>query len=257
VEVAKHLIGAPATKESDAIGVDVRAEKGHGPGGAKGASRDIVGKETVSRTKQADGGTEEGREVGRGHSAEAKSERITVGSKGLCGRGGSRAEVEEPTSGRRNRTEQGITAAPEADDFAADTIFLIGKFKSNKGGGKELGRGGSGSAQTDRAQKQVDVAGAERLSGRRRAGVLAGPKEKEETEADHVGKGAENGVGSGVGLGHDVAEDRDRDGFDTLRGRVGARVASELALEAVIDFALWGEARIRGPHTRKRLANAA
>ena len=59
VEIAEHLIGAPATKEADAIGVDVRAEKGHGPSGAKGASRDIVGEETVSRTEQAYGSSEE------------------------------------------------------------------------------------------------------------------------------------------------------------------------------------------------------
>ena len=41
VEIAKHLVGAPATKEPDAIGVNVGAQKGHGASGAKGASRDI------------------------------------------------------------------------------------------------------------------------------------------------------------------------------------------------------------------------
>jgi len=41
VEIPKHLVGAPTTKEPDAIRVDVRAEKGHRAGGAKGASRDV------------------------------------------------------------------------------------------------------------------------------------------------------------------------------------------------------------------------
>jgi len=41
VEIAKHLVGAPATKEPDAIGVNVSAQKGHSTSGTQGASRDI------------------------------------------------------------------------------------------------------------------------------------------------------------------------------------------------------------------------
>ena len=70
VEVPEHFVGAPTAKEPDAVGVDVRAEKGHGASGAKGASGDIGGQETVRRTQQTDGGAEEGCEVCGGDAPE-------------------------------------------------------------------------------------------------------------------------------------------------------------------------------------------
>ena len=48
-EVAKHLIGAPAAKKADDVGVNLGAKEGHGARGAKGAGGDVFRKKTAAR----------------------------------------------------------------------------------------------------------------------------------------------------------------------------------------------------------------
>ena len=54
-----------------------------------------------------------------------------------------------------------------------------------------------------------------------------------------------------------MLENGDRDRFHAGRGVVLFREAGEHALQPKVHVALGGEAGVRGPHTGKRLANAA
>jgi hypothetical protein len=54
-----------------------------------------------------------------------------------------------------------------------------------------------------------------------------------------------------------MTEYRNGDGLYALRRRVCTGVTGKLSFETMIEFALWGETWVRGPHTRERLANAA
>lgn len=51
VKIAQHFIGAPAAEKANAVGVNVGTEECHGTGSTQGACRDVLGEETVGRTK--------------------------------------------------------------------------------------------------------------------------------------------------------------------------------------------------------------
>jgi hypothetical protein len=63
---------------------------------------------------------------------------------------------------------------------------------------------------------------------------------------------ADNGRGVGG-----VDDNGDRDGLDSVRRRIRAGVATELALEAEVNGAGGGEARVTGPQSGKALAHCA
>jgi len=169
-------------------------------------------------TQQTDGRPEESGEVGWGDATETQGDGVLVGRNGLGVGCGGRAEVKVPPSGRRNRAEERVAAATEANDFAANTILLSSELKGDERGGKELGSGGSGGVQPNRSEKEMDVAGAERLGRGRLAGIFAGAQKEKEAKANHVGKRGGDGVGSSVGLSHDMSEYRNGDGFHALGG---------------------------------------
>ena len=66
MEVSQHFIGAPAAEELNDVGINLGAQQGHGAGGTEGASRDMLGEETVSRAEQTGMGAEECSNVMRG-----------------------------------------------------------------------------------------------------------------------------------------------------------------------------------------------
>ena len=97
----------------------------------------------------------------------------------------------------------------------------------------------------------------ERMRRRGSPRVFARTEEEEERKTRHVGNGqVEGGTGENSKL-HGVTENRNRNRFYTIGRVVGAGIAGEHPLEAKIDSTLWRESRVRGPHTRERLANAS
>ena len=118
-------------------------------------------------------------------------------------------------------------------------------------------RGGSGRGEGHRTKEKLHVPKLKWLSVTSSSGVLAGAQQKEKTEADHVGASEGKRVLGQDGLGHDMLQNGNRDGLDPRRRVVLFGEAGKHALQAEIQGALWGESRIRGPHTGKRLANAA
>ena len=173
-------------------------------GGTKGASRDIGREKTVGRTQQTDRETECGGEVGGGHPAKEQGGGVTVRGNRLVIGGGGRAKVEKPASGGRNWAKERVAAAPQADHFTAHTILLRGELERDERGSEKLGGGRSGDGKTDRAEKQMSVAGPERLRRGGGAGILPRAQQKKESKADHISKGARDRVSGSMGLGHDV-----------------------------------------------------
>jgi hypothetical protein len=108
------------------------------------------------------------------------------------------------------------------------------------------------------ADKQLDIGKGEQGGVGRGAGVLAGAHEKEKSDGEHVGNG--NVVGSannGHGIGG-MDDNGDRDGLDLVRWQISVGVATtELALEAEVNGAGGGEARVTGPQSGKALAHHA
>lgn len=95
MEISEHLVGLPASEQTDPICVDVGAEKGHGASGAEGAGRDIRGSKTVGRSQDRDRETQQGGDVGRCETTQSRSDGIDIGGEGLCWSCCSEPEMED------------------------------------------------------------------------------------------------------------------------------------------------------------------
>jgi hypothetical protein len=89
------------------------------------------------------------------------------------------------------------------------------------------------------------------------AHVLSGTHEKEETDGTDVGASREAGivVGCGVGQTENMLDDGDREGLDTVGGRIFTAPALELLLETVVELAQRVETDVVGPQAGERLAH--
>ena len=167
------------------------------------------------------------------------------------------AEVNNAARSGQHGAEVRITAASQANDFAANAIFLRREFQCHEGRTEQLGVGGSGVGEGQIAQEEADVAELERLRGSNGAGVLPRPQEEKEGQTNHVGTGEESNVVGVEGLGHDVPKDGNRNGLHAVGRGVMLGIMGKHTAEAKVDISLDGETRVRGPHTRERLPNAA
>lgn len=59
MKISEHLIRLPTAEETDAIRVNVSAEKGHGACGTQGPGRDVLRAKAVFETKDGNRETEE------------------------------------------------------------------------------------------------------------------------------------------------------------------------------------------------------
>ncbi len=64
MEVAQHLIGAPASDQSDDVGINLGTKKGHGAGGAKGPGGNVGGEEAIERAQNQASSFESGADLG-------------------------------------------------------------------------------------------------------------------------------------------------------------------------------------------------
>ena len=76
MQVSQHFIGAPAPDETDAIGIDIGTQEGHGAGGAEGAGRDVLGHKIVSGAEDGHGQAEGGSEVGGAEAREPEGDGV-------------------------------------------------------------------------------------------------------------------------------------------------------------------------------------
>jgi len=257
MQVTEHLIRAPAADQADNVGVDVGKEKGHGTTSAKGLGVDIGRKEANAGTEGGNGESEGLCDVGRGNGSVRRASAglvVVGGQRGRRGRVVS-AKVENTIDGGDDRAGGGVATPALADDFAAHPIFLIGEGVEGEGGGKDVGVGVTEEIKTAEANKQLNVFEGERCRVGGSAGVLTRAHEEEESDGNHVTYGEVVDGPNGGGGGEDVEDNRDRDGFDAVRGRIGAGIAPELAFEAEVDGADGVEAGVWGPQSGEALAH--
>ena len=95
------------------------------------------------------------------------------------------------------------------------------------------------------------------MRGRNGASVLTRPQEEKEGKANHVSTGEESNVVGVEGLGQDMPKDWNRKGLHSVGRRVVLGIMGKHTAEAKVNISLDGETRVRGPHTRERLPNAA
>ena len=145
----------------------------------------------------------------------------------------------------------------KADNFATNTIFLVGKGVKGEGGGKYVGSRVKKQVEASETDEHLNVCQSERGSVGRGAGVLARPHQVEEGDGDHVGDSEMVGS-SNDGSGSERMDD-DGNGywFDVVGWRVGTCIATELVLEAEIDGASGVEVGVMGPQSGEALAHRA
>jgi hypothetical protein len=71
----------------------------------------------------------------------------------------------------------------------------------------------------------------------RGTGVFARAHQEEKGNGEHVANGEVVGGANGGGGGKGMEDDGNWDGFDSMGRRIGAGVATELALETTVDGA--------------------
>jgi hypothetical protein len=89
----------------------------------------------------------------------------------------------------------------------------------------------------------------------RRGGVLSRSAEEEESEAEHVEDCKSYSGAMLPGEVGGMVHNRNGDGLDSIRGRVGPGVTAELTAEAEFGLAGGGQPRVRGPHACKGLTH--
>jgi hypothetical protein len=126
------------------------------------------------------------------------------------------AEVPDTVDNRFDRADERITAQAQANDFAADCIFLISEGQGHKGGPIEVDVGGELGENAMGANVERDVLEAKGGAVGRGSGVFARATEEEEGNTEHVDDGEgfrgamlESKIGSMVYNGN-------RDGLDAI-----------------------------------------
>ena len=135
MEVAEHLVGAPAAHEADEVGVHFSAKEGHGPRSVEGTGGDIGGEES-------EGGTEDGGGQAENQCDDFRKDGERLGMLEVLGKrslpgGVMIAEVEDAAGKAEDRAKLGVAAFAEANDFATNAVFLVGELKRSKGCGPD------------------------------------------------------------------------------------------------------------------------
>ena len=165
-------------------------------------------------------------------------------------------EVEDAANDAEDGTKLWVTASIEANNFPTDTILLVGEGERDEGGAFEFGVRSRQQVKTPLTDEKLHIGEPERSGVGFCSGVFTGTEEEEEGKGNHVGH-SQVAVGRGCeGNKHDVLNDGDGHRFDAIGRRVFSTVGAELTLDAKVYVALRVLARIVGPQTSERLANA-
>ena len=247
MEVVRHGVAAPPTKELDGVVVDAGFEESHGAPSPEGASTEFRG---VHPSEWEEGGGGRFKEAGDIRSRDAdEAEVVDVGGERAGGRRAAGAVVEEQPDGGQHGAAEGVVRAGMGEDFVANAILLPSKGVGDRGGRLEFSHRGGEGVEDPSAQVETDIGEEERLVMGGGPGVLAGSQEEEECHHDDIRKAlARGGRGHGVGKMEEVEDDGNREGLDSHRGCVGEGVAAELAGKTEVDVAVGVETGVRGPH---------
>jgi hypothetical protein len=255
VQIAEHDVGAPAAEELDQIRVDAGAQKCHGAPGPEGACTDILGEETDTRSLDADGNAERGGYLAGGHPGPAAGRKL-VGRKWGSTDRPVEAKSFDAADGALNRAARGATTASEANDFASDTVLLVGKGEADKGGGVQIGVGAGDEIEAMVSHEELNVLEEKRAGfGLGAHRILARATQEKEGKADHVSNSTVGDGWSSQCQAEATHHNGDRNWFDASWGRVGLGIARQLALEAKINGTRGRQARVLGPHSGEALAH--
>ena len=162
---------------------------GHGSAGAKGSGIDIgrVEAKWDRGSSHSDGGGDEW----RGNASDGSGSMDLVQR---VKRGGIvRPGMGEATNNGSNRAGNGMTTAAMGKDFAADHIFLVGKFEQGGGGAVQGSQGAGEDVEADGAKKDLGIAQAKRCRLGRTT-IFTGTEEVEETDVGHITGSKAHGI---------------------------------------------------------------
>jgi hypothetical protein len=129
VQVAEHFVGPPSANKADDVGIDLGTQQSHCPCSTQWTRTDVRGKETELRgIKQMNSTAQSGGNL-TGH------DRVALSVHKICSQDGRLdgtmpAQIEDSARHGLDGTEGVIAADSEANDFAFDSIFLIGEGQS-------------------------------------------------------------------------------------------------------------------------------
>lgn len=164
-------------------------------------------------------------------------------------------KVDNPSNNAENGAELNIAAAGKANNFAADTVFLIGEREGGKGGRAYSGKVCRKMVNAISSNKELDIAEAKRRRLGLGAGVFARTEKEKEGKGNHVGNCKIVDRICNQGGSHDMPNNIHRDRFYPVRRWILLAVEGELAFKPEINFSLGRNTGVWGPHTRKRLPN--
>jgi hypothetical protein len=148
------------------------------------------------------------------------------------------AEMYDTATDASNGTKTCIAATSEANNFAADTIFLSREREGAEGGCCDVRVRGRSQIEPLSADPELDVLDPKWCRVRFCARVFSWTEEEEEREGNHVGdchggdcRGCERDK-------KDVPDYRDRNGFYSMGWGVGFGVRLQLSLKAEVGLAI-------------------
>ena len=201
-QVAKHSVGAPASKQLDCIRVNAGAKESGGASRAQGACRQLTGRD-ASQVFHRGGGMAEGRgdELGRDIVPLAIS-RIEVFVKRDVGSSLGPLEAKTDPTKSQTRAKERVASGGMANPFALHAVLLVSKLKrsmSDLGDRCVIQRGGWGGVVLA-IHVEVDVLEEEGsgLGVRRGCSVLPRAEEPEEGDNDEVNDNLVGGTQGGV-----------------------------------------------------------
>jgi hypothetical protein len=135
------------------------------------------------------------------------------------------SKVNNAASSRENRADKGRATEAKPNHFTMNAIFLSGEGVGSKCGGHEFGNCGQSKIELFPANEKLDVSKREGRGVRRGSGVLAQPKQVEESSAGHVSNSHAVGGIRECSDGEGMVDYGDGNRFDPMRGWVGTGVA--------------------------------
>ena len=162
---------------------------------------------------------------------------VEVRMQGRCRWGLVFAEMSDTPGNTAGSTFAGIRGKCEPNGLTRDTIFLLGEAKSHCGDAREQEWGDSGSFVFSVLVLETDVFEREGVGSLVGFEVLAGPKEKIETEPNQIGKGLDERIQKVAGsMAGDGIKDLARDWLFADARTIFFFPASKVAFPSKIIF---------------------
>ena len=139
MQIAEHFVGFPAAHQANDIGVNARAQEGHGTAGTEAASGNAV-RVDVERGRGGPGGNAQG--VGDGMASNGDPRFGLVHHVEWCGgRGIEMSQMQDAAKEGEHGAGEGVAGARMTNALSSDAIFLVSECQVDIRSGRKVGNG--------------------------------------------------------------------------------------------------------------------